>query len=81
MLIARELYKRPALLLLDEPTSALSPDLVEQMKRLFIELSRDYAVIIVTHQAEIADIGRQIWEIRDDSRVVTNVVKLAENGS
>lgn len=47
--IARAIATQPEILLLDEPASALDPISSEQIDHLMSELSKDYCVILVTH--------------------------------
>jgi phosphate transport system ATP-binding protein len=57
--IARALAARPEVLLLDEPCSALDPMSTAVIEELIVELRRDLAIVIVTHNlqqaARIAD--------------------------
>jgi phosphate transport system ATP-binding protein len=57
--IARALAARPEVLLLDEPCSALDPMSTAVIEDLMVELRRDLAIVIVTHNlqqaARIAD--------------------------
>jgi phosphate transport system ATP-binding protein len=57
--IARALAARPEVLLLDEPCSALDPLSTAVIEELVVELRRDLAIVIVTHNlqqaARIAD--------------------------
>lgn len=52
--IARAFLSRPAVLLLDEPVSALDPANVDQVERLIAFLSEDAqtAVVLASHQAQ-----------------------------
>lgn len=53
--IARALTIEPALLLLDEPTSSLDPELVQGILELIRELARSgMTMLIVTHEVEFA---------------------------
>ena len=54
--LARALAARPKLLLLDEPFSALDENLREDMRRLVLQLQKEFAmtVILVTHDREEA---------------------------
>lgn len=47
--IARLLPVKPAVLLMDEPCSALDPDGTEAVEELIWELRGDYTILIVTH--------------------------------
>lgn len=57
--IARALAMQPKVILMDEPTSALDPISTGKIEELCLELSKDYTIIIVTHNmqqaARIAD--------------------------
>ena len=53
--IARALAMKPEILLFDEPTSALAPELGAGVLSLIKELSReDYTIIVVTHNMSFA---------------------------
>ena len=47
--IARALAVEPEVLLLDEPTSSLDPASTKRIEDLLIRLSRDYTIVVVTH--------------------------------
>ncbi len=47
--IARSLILEPEVLLMDEPCSALDPKAARVIEDLIIEISRQYAVMVVTH--------------------------------
>ncbi|MEC0312276.1 phosphate ABC transporter ATP-binding protein PstB [Bacillus subtilis] len=52
--IARTLAMKPALLLLDEPASALDPISKAKIEELITGLKREYSIIIVTHNMQQA---------------------------
>jgi len=47
--LARGLAVEPEIILGDEPTSALDPQSSQRIEQTFIELKRDYTIVIVTH--------------------------------
>ncbi len=72
--IARALATKPEIILMDEPTSSLDPISAGKIEDLIEELSRDYTVLIVTHNmqqaARISDKTALLWlgeliEMRD----------------
>lgn len=52
--IARTLAMKPAVLLLDEPASALDPISNAKIEELITGLKREYSIIIVTHNMQQA---------------------------
>src|SRR6185312_6928764 len=57
--IARAIAVEPEILLADEPASALDPVATERIEELFLDLKKDYTILLVTHNiqqaARIAD--------------------------
>jgi phosphate transport system ATP-binding protein len=52
--IARAIALQPEVILMDEPCSALDPIATAKIEKLIIELKRNYAVVIVTHNMQQA---------------------------
>jgi phosphate transport system ATP-binding protein len=52
--IARSMATRPEIILLDEPCSALDPISTAKIEELIAELSKDYTIVIVTHNMQQA---------------------------
>ena len=52
--IARTIATRPEVILLDEPTSALDPISTLKIEELIDELTRDFTIVIVTHNMQQA---------------------------
>ncbi len=63
--IARCLATKPEIILMDEPTSSLDPISAGRIEDLIQDLSRDYTVLIVTHNmqqaARISDRTALLW--------------------
>ena len=53
--VARALVNGPSVLLADEPTGALDSETGEQVMQLLKEIASDHLVIMVTHNADIAE--------------------------
>ena len=72
--IARAIMKNPKVLLCDEPTGALdSKTGVEVLKLLRKQSDEDTTVIIVTHNALIADIADRVIKIKN-GKVEENII-------
>lgn len=64
--IARALVNNPDILLADEPTGALDSETSTQIMDIIKEISKDKLVIMVTHNAEIAnEYANRIIRLRD----------------
>ena len=51
-LIARAIVNRPQILLLDEPTASVDPQVEQEIHRLLIELNKTITIIMVTHDLQ-----------------------------
>lgn len=73
--IARAIVNEPTVILADEPTGNLDTETAEEIIRIFQELNRDGATIImVTHEREVAEFSKKIVHLRDG-----NIVEIEEN--
>jgi putative ABC transport system permease protein len=83
--IARALVNNPKILLADEPTGALDSKTSDQIMKLIKEISKDRLVIMVTHNARIAEkysdrlVHLLDGEIISDSKPANGDVKLGGN--
>ena len=65
--VAKALLKRPKVLLLDEPTTALGPDAVEKLQPLVLEQARaGVAIVYVSHRLpEVLTVADRVTVLRD----------------
>jgi len=64
--IARSLVNQPSLLLADEPTGALDSHTGDETMNLFQQLNQEgITIVIVTHDAHVADYAQRTIHIRD----------------
>jgi phosphate transport system ATP-binding protein len=79
--IARALAVKPAILLMDEPASALDPIATQRIEELVYQLKTDYTIVIVTHNmqqaARVSDHTAFFWlgklvEYDATNRIFTN---------
>lgn len=65
--VAKALLTRPKVLLLDEPTTALGPDAVEQLHALVLEQARaGVAIVYVSHRLpEVLSVAHRVTVLRD----------------
>lgn len=67
--VARALAQKPALLILDEPTSAVDPETEEILLSSFEKLSKEIAIIAISHQHNITRISDQVFKIKNGKLV------------
>ncbi len=82
--IARALIKKPSMLLLDEPTSAMDHSGEDEVKRRLAEHSVGKTVVLISHRSALYDLVERIIVI-DSGRVVadgpkTQVTEALRNG-
>jgi ATP-binding cassette subfamily B protein len=63
--LARALLSNPAILLLDEPTSAVEPESEELIHRALLELSGERTTVLVTHRLTLLRRASQILFVQD----------------
>ena len=71
--LARALAIEPEIILCDEPTSALDPTSTQRIEQIFVELKKEYTIVMVTH------ILRQARRLADYA-VFLYLGKLIEHG-
>jgi putative ABC transport system ATP-binding protein len=63
--ICRSVINEPALLLADEPTGNLDPEMTHQVMQLFSELnSRGITVVVVTHEEAVASYAQRVLRLK-----------------
>jgi ABC-type sugar transport system ATPase subunit len=81
--VAKALLTRPKVLLLDEPTTALGPDAVEQLHTLVVEQARaGVAIVYVSHRLpEVLAVADRMTVLRDGvSQGTFDVSSVTEEG-
>lgn len=71
--IARAIAKNPKLLLCDEPTGALDSNTGVEILKLLRECTGENTVVIVTHNALIADVADRVIRLKN-GKIIGNVV-------
>jgi ATP-binding cassette, subfamily C, bacterial len=61
--IARALVRKPKLLVLDEPTTALDPETERAICRTLHQLSSEATALVISHQSAIADVADIVYRL------------------
>jgi len=69
--IARALINKPAILLLDEPTSAMDHSGEDAIKRRLIETIKNKTLVLISHRSSLYDLVERIIVI-DSGRIVAD---------
>jgi len=78
--LARALYKKPGLLLLDEATAAMDRRTEKFVVSLIKKLKHEMAVVIVTHRPQLASLADTIYVIENNSISISgNPVHVYQN--
>lgn len=65
--LCRALFKKPSLLLLDEPTSAMDIDMENFALKILNNYKNQCGILIVTHQLKIANVANRIYILKDST--------------
>jgi len=84
VLLARALVRNPKLLLLDEPTASVDPEMQEQFYKLIKELNEKMAIVIVTHDVgavlqyskSVACINKKLYYHGEKEGAIENLSKM-----
>ena len=68
--LARALYRRPSLLLLDEPTAAMDSKTEQFVMNILKQKSQQFAIILVTHRVHLAKYSDRIYVLENGT--ITN---------
>jgi len=64
--ICRSVINEPAIILADEPTGNLDPEMTHEVMNLFVELNgKGITVIVVTHEEAVASHAGRVLHLRD----------------
>ncbi len=63
--IARALYSKPDVLILDEATTALDPETEQKICKTLQEISKDITIIAISHQPALISIADEVYRLKD----------------
>ncbi|MDR0546908.1 MAG: peptidase domain-containing ABC transporter [Dysgonamonadaceae bacterium] len=63
--LARALYRKPSILLLDEPTSAMDTQTEKFVMDLLIKHKKQFATLLVTHRKHLAEVSDKVYQLKN----------------
>ena len=72
--LARALYRKPSMLLLDEPFSAQAPDIRARLRKVLKNMQQTLAIplLMISHDAEDAKaLAQQHWRMREGKLIIS----------
>eukprot|EP00741_Cyanophora_paradoxa_P008996 tig00001424_g8709.t1 len=74
--VAVQLLRRPYLLLLDEPTAGLDWSMREQLRRLLLELKKEWSILVVTHDPkDLLEVSDACFRLADGKLALIDPVR------
>ncbi len=73
--LARALWKRPQLLLLDEPTAALDQATEQFIVQLLHKLRKDMGILLLTHRIATAQVADKVYSIQEKQVIEIDLSK------
>lgn len=72
--LARALYKKPHILLLDEPTAAMDKETEYFVMNLLQEIKKDKMILMVSHRESIENLADYIYYLEDGVTIEKEMV-------
>ena len=69
--IARALYKKPKILILDEATNALDKETEDKFFRSLIEAKKDLTILFITHKTDLNKNFNKIYKVSNKEITLT----------